>query len=95
MFTTQTQMNYNVQTQKTIVITTKNVTYQIEASSISHIICDGCLCNIFIENNEKITCSKLLKYFEKELSGYGFIRIHTIQLQMPNILNALIMPIKP
>jgi two-component system LytT family response regulator len=31
---------------------------------------------IYIDKEDRITCSKLLKSFENELATYGFIRIH-------------------
>jgi DNA-binding LytR/AlgR family response regulator len=31
---------------------------------------------VYIGGNEKITCSKLLKFFEIELAACGFVRIH-------------------
>ncbi|MDR1197798.1 MAG: LytTR family transcriptional regulator [Prevotellaceae bacterium] len=68
-------MNYDTQNTKSIIVSTKLITKQIIVSEISHIVCDAYLCNIFLEN-DKITCTKLLKYFELELDGYGFIRIH-------------------
>jgi DNA-binding LytR/AlgR family response regulator len=67
-------MNYDIQNTKSITISTKLITTQIIAAKISHIVCDDYLCNIFMENN-KITCAKLLSYFELELDAYGFIRI--------------------
>ncbi|MDR1984519.1 MAG: LytTR family transcriptional regulator DNA-binding domain-containing protein [Prevotellaceae bacterium] len=67
-------MNNNSQNTKSIVIKIKNITKRIIASEISHIVCDAYLCDIFTQT-EKFTCTKLLKYFETELSDYGFIRI--------------------
>ncbi|MDR2651746.1 MAG: LytTR family transcriptional regulator DNA-binding domain-containing protein [Prevotellaceae bacterium] len=68
-------MNYDMQNTKSIVITNKNITKQIIVSEISHIVCDTYLCYLFTQN-EKFTCSKLLKHFELELADYGFIRIN-------------------
>jgi two-component system LytT family response regulator len=68
-------MDYNAQNTKSIIVSTKLITKQIIVSEISHIVCDAYLCDIFMEN-DKITCTKLLKYFESELNGYGFIRIN-------------------
>ncbi|MDR1552031.1 MAG: LytTR family transcriptional regulator [Prevotellaceae bacterium] len=69
-------MNYDLQNTKSIVITTAGITRQFAVARITHIVCDAYLCDVHIEGNEKIICSKLLKYFETELAGCGFIRIH-------------------
>jgi two-component system LytT family response regulator len=70
-------MNYDSQHTKSIVIATTNFIRQLIVTDITHIVCDGYLCDVYInETNEKITCSKLLKYFETELAIHGFIRIH-------------------
>ncbi|MDR2291943.1 MAG: LytTR family transcriptional regulator DNA-binding domain-containing protein [Prevotellaceae bacterium] len=69
-------MNYDLQNRKSVVITTAGITRQFIAASITHIVCDGYLCDVYIEGNEKVTCSKLLKFFETELACCGFVWIH-------------------
>ena len=48
----------------------------IAIADITYIVCDGGICDIFLYNGEKYIKLKLLKEFEEELHGYGFIRIH-------------------
>ncbi|MDR1347059.1 MAG: LytTR family transcriptional regulator DNA-binding domain-containing protein [Prevotellaceae bacterium] len=69
-------MNYDSQNTKSIVITTAGITRQFIVACITHVVCDGCLCDIYFDGNEKITCVRLLKYFENELGVYGFMRIN-------------------
>ncbi|MDR2064761.1 MAG: LytTR family transcriptional regulator [Prevotellaceae bacterium] len=82
-------MNYNSQNTKSIVITTAGITRQFIAARITHIVCDAYLCDVYIEGNEKLTCSKLLKYFENELAGCGFIRIHHDTLVNANYIRQI------
>ncbi len=67
--------DFSCQKDKKITVHEKNKTHQVDMEKISHITCDCYLSTIhIIDSQETITHSKLLKYYETELSEYGFIK---------------------
>ncbi|HRB23815.1 MAG TPA: LytTR family DNA-binding domain-containing protein [Chitinophagaceae bacterium] len=62
---------------KCIVVNLTGVTRFIKVKDIAMLEADGSYCRLYLKNDEKITSSKNLKYFEETLSGLpNFFRSH-------------------
>jgi len=66
--------NYNCQKGEILTIDEKHKLSQVHVECISHITCDDYITTITQANNVKITCSRSLSSFEKELFDLGFFR---------------------
>lgn len=65
------------QADRKITIQEKEIKHLVDMDNISHIICVGKVSKIYhVENNTFYTTVKLLKIWEDELSGFGFVRIN-------------------
>jgi two-component system, LytTR family, response regulator len=64
-------------TDKCIVVNLTGVTRFIKVKDIVMLAAEGSYCKIYLNNDEKLTCSKNLKHFEEALSGITyFFRSH-------------------
>jgi two-component system, LytTR family, response regulator len=62
---------------KCIVVNLTGVTRFIKVKDIAMLAAEGSYCKIYLNNDEKLTCSKNLKHFEEALSGIPyFFRSH-------------------
>ncbi|QZT38969.1 LytTR family transcriptional regulator DNA-binding domain-containing protein [Halosquirtibacter xylanolyticus] len=59
-----------------IVIRVKEKTHFINIEEISYLHCDCYLTTVHTCIGEKITVARLLKYFEEDLLGEGFVRVN-------------------
>lgn len=67
-------LDFSNQKEKKLSITEKRRTKFIDIDAITHLQCDGYITIIYLNNNESIAVSKLLKLFENELTEHGFLR---------------------
>ena len=65
---------FSLQRDKKVVAKDKNVSRLVDIEKITHLTCESYITTVHIINNEDITVSRLLKYFEIELAEYGFLR---------------------
>lgn len=68
--------DFSCQKDVKVILKEKGKSKLIDMDKITHIICDGYITTIYTTVNEDITISKLLKHFEIEFAGCGFMRIN-------------------
>ena len=68
------KIDFSSQKQTKIEIKERNTIQFVDVSKITHLKCEGYITTINILDSEPIIVSKLLKDFESELEGCGFIR---------------------
>ncbi len=69
-------MDFFNKPEKPLFIKTGHVVKRISGSDILCITCEGNISQLFLKDDNSLTCVRLLKLFEEDLSGAGFIRIN-------------------
>ena len=69
-------MEFSTPAEKPIFIKTGHVVKRISGSDILYVTCEGNVSNLYLKDGGKMTCVRLLKLIEQDLSGAGFIRIN-------------------
>ncbi|MBN1990562.1 MAG: LytTR family transcriptional regulator DNA-binding domain-containing protein [Bacteroidales bacterium] len=59
-----------------IVVRTKTVSHVLSIKDITHLVCDCYLTTVYTKTGEHLMVAKLLKEFEQELEGCGFVRVN-------------------
>lgn len=69
-------MDFFNKPEKPLFIKTGHVVKRISGSDILYISCEGNTSQLYLKDGNSLTCVRLLKLFEEDLSGTGFIRIN-------------------
>ena len=73
--------------EKSLFIKTGSTIKRVISSEILYIQCDGNVSHVYMLDGSEQTCVRLLKLFEQDLAGAGFIRInHNILVNLAEIL---------
>lgn len=74
-------MNYQAQSQNSIILNSKNLTIQVQIEEILYFQCDSYLVTVHFANDEpQFSYTSSLAKLEMQLSEFGFIRINKNQL---------------
>ncbi|MCR4859272.1 MAG: LytTR family transcriptional regulator [Bacteroidales bacterium] len=74
-------------TERALFIKSGPTIKRILSSDILYIQCDGNVSQLFLTDGTEMTCVRLLKLFEQDLAGAGFIRInHNILVNLSEIV---------
>lgn len=61
---------------KPIFIKTGHIVKRISGQDILYVTCEGNVSTIYLKDGGQISCVRLLKLIEEDLSGAGFLRIN-------------------
>ena len=80
-------MENNNTVEKALFIKSGQTIKRVLSSEILYIQCDGNVSHLYLLDGTELVCVRLLKLFEQDLSGAGFIRInHNIIVNLTEIL---------
>ena len=80
-------MEKNSFVEKSLFIKSGPTIKRVMSSEILYVQCDGNVSHLYMLDGSEIVCVRLLKLFEQDLTGTGFIRInHNILVNLHEIL---------
>jgi len=85
----QENLHNSDSSEKCIIVNLSGITKFVKVKDIVMLEAEGSYCKIFLKNNEKLTTSKNLKYFEEKLVDFSvFFRCHKSNIVNLKCVNA-------
>ena len=79
-------MENSITSEKTLFVKTGNSIRRVLSSDISYLRCEKNVTHLFLRDGEDLPCLRLLRLFEEDLAGCGFVRInHNIIVNLGEI----------
>ena len=80
-------MENNKAQEKALFIKSGPTIKRVLSNEILYVQCDGNVSHLFLLDGTELVCVRLLKLFDEELSGAGFIRInHNILVNLAEVI---------
>lgn len=69
-------MEFSSPADKPVFVKTGHIVKRISGRDILYVSCEGNVSQLSLKDGSRLTCVRLLKLFEEDLAGAGFIRIN-------------------
>lgn len=80
-------MENNNSVEKSLFIKSGSTIKRVLSTDVLYIQCDGNVSHLYMMDGTELVCVRLLKLFEQDLSGAGFIRInHNVLVNLSEVL---------